>query len=191
MFYIWIKLIHRHLCSTCSQVYNILVFKPRYLNHGYLSLGTQQTEDPRVLWKEQQRNMIKQYLELAQNDLTVSTLDWRFHSESILINAFDDRIHHNVYHITWNSPWSFIFNELPDRFHQFFLRKYLEFYYILPLNLMIITSVRCGCDLRGFLFNYLAIGAFLCFGDYLVADRDCFRGIIHLTLCSFSSHSTH
>ena len=35
-------------------------------------IGTQQSEDPRAVWRGQQQNMIKQYLELAQNDLTVS-----------------------------------------------------------------------------------------------------------------------
>jgi len=37
-----------------------------------LDVGTQQSEDPREVWQGGKHNMIKQYMELTQNDLKVS-----------------------------------------------------------------------------------------------------------------------
>lgn len=123
-------------------------------------LGTQQTEDPRVVWKDQQRNMIKHYVELAQNDLTVSKTaltfltQKEFWSMPLMTRYINIFITEAWYQIGYSFQWTI--RQISDLINNFSLHKYLEFCYNSQLNLKTIINTRCGCNLGGFLSKHLS-----------------------------------
>lgn len=62
------------LSSASCKCDSIFYATQIFLTYFFVCAGTQQAEDPREVWQGGKHNMIKQYLELTQNDLTVSKI---------------------------------------------------------------------------------------------------------------------